>query len=101
MADRVRISIETALEALPAWSRAEGARDAIRRKLKFGDFKQAFGFMTRIALEAERMDHHPEWFNVYGTVDIVLTTHDAGGMSQLDVALGRYIDLAAAAAGAD
>lgn len=76
---------------LPAWAH-DASRDAIRRSFRFPDFTSAFGFMTRIALIAERMDHHPEWSNVYGRVDILLTTHDAGGLSLKDVALARAID---------
>lgn len=76
---------------LPAWAH-DTSRDAIRRSFRFPDFTSAFGFMTRIALIAERMDHHPEWSNVYGRVDILLTTHDAGGLSLKDVALARAID---------
>ena len=81
----------SALADLPHWHEVPG-RDAIRRQLKFGDFNQAWGFMCRVALAAEKADHHPEWSNVYGTVDIVLSTHDAGGLSAKDVALARFID---------
>lgn len=80
-----------ALIDLPAWSEVEG-RDAIERELQFNDFNQAFGFMTRVALRAETLNHHPEWFNVYGTVRVTLSTHDCGGLSALDVALARFID---------
>lgn len=80
-----------ALAALPAWREVPG-RDAIARSLRFADFNAAFGFMTRVALMAERMDHHPEWSNVYDRVEIVLSTHDAGGVSERDVALARFID---------
>lgn len=76
---------------LPAWRRVEG-RDAIARSFIFADFSQAFGFMTRVALLAERQEHHPEWFNVWNRVDITLSTHDAGGLSARDVALARAID---------
>ena len=82
---------KTALAALQGWSMVEG-RDAIRKSFKFTDFSQAFGFMSRVALAAEKMDHHPEWFNVYNRVDIVLSTHDAGGLSSRDVALAAAID---------
>ncbi len=71
------------------------ARDAISRSFKFADFTEAFAFMTRVALHAEKADHHPEWFNVYNRVDIVLTTHDAGengGLSQRDVDLAQIIE---------
>ncbi len=80
-----------ALLGLPGWSEAEG-RDAIRRTFTFKDFNAAFGFMSRVALAAERMDHHPEWFNVWNRVEITLSTHDAGGLSERDVKLARAID---------
>jgi 4a-hydroxytetrahydrobiopterin dehydratase len=83
------------LAALPDWAVAPG-RDALTRSFKFPDFSAAWGFMTRVALAAERMDHHPEWTNVYNRVDIVLTSHDAGGLSQRDIALARLIDAVAA-----
>jgi 4a-hydroxytetrahydrobiopterin dehydratase len=80
-----------ALATLPDWSlRADGL--AIERKFKFADFNQAFGFMTRVALLADKQDHHPEWSNVYNRVEIVLTTHDAGGLSLRDVKLAQAID---------
>lgn len=80
-----------ALAKLPDW-RLVDQRDALFRSFRFGDFGEAFAFMTRIALMAERMDHHPEWFNVYNRVDITLTTHDAGGLSDNDIRLARAID---------
>ena len=80
-----------ALEALSQWIVVEG-RDAITREVKFKDFNAAFAFMTRVALMAERMDHHPEWFNVYNRVEITLTTHDAGGLSERDIKLAQFID---------
>ena len=80
-----------ALAALPQWGEVAG-RDAIARSLKFKDFNQAWGFMARVALQAERMDHHPEWFNVYNRVEVTLTTHACGGVSQRDVKLARFID---------
>lgn len=76
------------------WTPAEG-RDAAQKSFKFPDFNAAFGFMSRVALAAEKADHHPEWFNVYNRVDITLTTHDAGGLSERDVALARFIEAAA------
>jgi 4a-hydroxytetrahydrobiopterin dehydratase len=82
-----------ALESLPAWKLVDG-RDAIQRRFKFADFNAAWGLMSRVALQAERMDHHPEWSNVYSTVDITLSTHDCGGLSEKDVALARFIDSA-------
>lgn len=80
-----------ALAALKDWKEVPG-RDAIQRSLKFTDFNQAWGFMTRVALAAEKADHHPEWSNVYNKVEIVLSTHDAGGLSEKDVALAKVID---------
>ncbi len=82
---------QTALDALPGWSEVEG-RDAIRKTYRFAYFTEAFAFMTRVALMAEKADHHPEWFNVYNRVEITLTTHDARGLSQRDIALARRID---------
>ncbi|NKC33112.1 4a-hydroxytetrahydrobiopterin dehydratase [Falsiroseomonas selenitidurans] len=76
---------------LPLWQAVEG-RDAIRRRFRFADFSAAWGFMARIALLAERMDHHPEWSNVWNRVEILLTTHDAGGLSARDVAMAQAID---------
>ena len=78
-------------ETLPLWTAVPG-RDAINRAFTFTDFSAAFGFMARVALLAEKMDHHPEWSNVYNHVDITLTTHDAGGLSARDVALATAID---------
>lgn len=77
--------------SLPGWT-LDPERDAIRRSFRFDDFVAAFGFMTRVALLAERADHHPEWSNVYNRVDILLTTHDAGGLSLRDIALAKEID---------
>lgn len=76
---------------LPAWS-IDQERDALRRSFRFEDFVEAFGFMGKVALLAERADHHPEWTNVYNRVDILLTTHDADGLSARDVALAKAID---------
>jgi 4a-hydroxytetrahydrobiopterin dehydratase len=86
-----------ALAALPDWSGVEG-RDAIRRIFAFRSFSEAFGFMARAALVAEKLNHHPEWFNVYGKVDVTLTTHDAGGLTELDIKLARAMDRIAAPA---
>ena len=80
-----------ALAKLSGWSEAAG-RDAITRKYVFKDFNEAFGFMSRAALVAEKMDHHPEWFNVYKTVEVTLSTHDAGGVTDLDVKLAQAMD---------
>jgi 4a-hydroxytetrahydrobiopterin dehydratase len=82
---------EAALATLPDWVLAS-AGDRIERGFRFGDFIAAFGFMTRVALLAERADHHPEWSNVYNRVSIGLTTHDVGGLSVRDIALAREID---------
>ncbi|MEZ5734816.1 MAG: 4a-hydroxytetrahydrobiopterin dehydratase [Novosphingobium sp.] len=82
---------ETALADLPDWILREDGL-AISRELKFADFNQAFGFMTRIALHADKVDHHPEWSNVYNRVSITLTTHDAGGLSERDVKMAKWID---------
>jgi 4a-hydroxytetrahydrobiopterin dehydratase len=89
-----QIGAAAALAELPLW-RAATDRDAIGRSLKFDDFNAAFGFMTRVALAAEKLDHHPEWSNVYNRVEILLTTHDAGGVTELDLKLARLIDAAA------
>lgn len=92
MADRLEGAARAAaLAALPAWREVEG-RDAIARRFVFADFGAAFAFMARAALLAERMDHHPEWCNVWNRVDVVLTTHDAGGLSALDVEMARAMD---------
>ena len=80
-----------ALDGLPDWD-VDEARDAITRTFTFDDFSQAFAFMTQVALLAEKADHHPEWSNVYNRVDIVLTTHDAGGLSGRDIDMARAID---------
>lgn len=84
-----------ALAGLPQWHAVDG-RDAIARTFTFKDFGEAFGFMTRVALLADKMDHHPEWFNVYNKVEVTLTTHDAGGVSDNDIALAKAMDAYAA-----
>jgi len=94
-----KIDATAALEDLPGWEAAPG-RDAIRRTYRFRDFNAAFGFMTRAALMAETLDHHPEWANVYNRVEITLATHDADGVTELDVKLARFMDDAAGALGA-
>ncbi len=81
----------TALSDLAGWSEVEG-RDAIARTFTFKDFNAAFGFMTRVALVAEKNDHHPEWRNVYRTVEVVLSTHDAGGVTARDIALAKAMN---------
>lgn len=80
-----------ALDQLGEWD-YDDARDAITRQFMFADFVEAFGFMTRVAILAEKADHHPEWSNVYNRVEVLLTTHDAGGLSTRDVALAKAID---------
>ena len=86
----------TALETVQGWSLADG-REAIHKSFKFKTFNQAFGFMTRMAMVAEKMDHHPEWFNVYNRVDITLSSHDVGGLSQRDFDMAKEADTIAAA----
>ena len=87
---------ETELQPLKSsgWTEVEG-RDAIYKEFKFKNFNQAFGFMTRVALTSEKMDHHPEWFNVYSRVQVTLTTHDCGGLSAKDVKLAKFMERAA------
>jgi len=82
---------DAALAKLPDWRLAEG-RDAIQKTFVFNDFNQAFGFMARAALVAEKLDHHPEWSNVYKTVAVTLSTHDAGGLTERDIALAEAMD---------
>ena len=82
---------KAALAKLKGWSEVKG-RDAISKKFTFEDFNAAFGFMARAALVAEKLDHHPEWFNVYKTVEVTLSTHDAGGLTELDVKLADAMD---------
>jgi 4a-hydroxytetrahydrobiopterin dehydratase len=98
-----RLSRDERRLALPeleasGWSAARG-RDAIRKAWRFGDFAEAWAFMARVALIAEKMDHHPEWANVYNRVDVTLTTHSAGGLSRRDLELARAIDAIAPEAG--
>ena len=81
--------IEALAAALPAWDRVEGK---LRREVQFADFSEAFAFMTRVALAAETLGHHPEWSNVWNRVTIELTTHDTGGLSNLDLQLAQRID---------
>ena len=80
-----------ALDGLPDWD-YDDARDAVTRTIAFGDFAEAFGFMARVAILAEKADHHPEWSNVYNRVHILLTTHDAGGLSHRDIEMAAAID---------
>ena len=80
-----------ALAKLSGWSEIKD-RDAITKRFQFKDFNEAFGFMARAALVAEKLDHHPEWFNVYNKVDVTLSTHDAGGLTDLDIRLAEAMD---------
>lgn len=86
-----KIGAAKAVAELKGWSVVEG-RDAIRKEFHFADFNEAFGFMTRVGLRADKMDHHPEWFNVYNRVDVLLATHDADGVTTLDLELARFMD---------
>lgn len=96
----VKIGAIDALEKLPGWSDLPGDRDAIFRVYRFADFNAAFGFMTRVALKADKIDHHPEWSNVYNRVEVTLTTHDADGVTALDLEMAQFMDEAAKALGA-
>ena len=96
---RMKLNEEERNSDLPSlrdagWSETEG-RDAIYKEFLFENFNQAFGFMSRVALQAEKMDHHPEWFNVYNKVQITLSTHDCGGLSENDVKMANFIETAA------
>ncbi len=82
---------DAALDVLPGWT-IDPERDAIRRSFRFAGFTEAFAFMTAVALEAERAHHHPEWSNVWNRVDMLLTTHSAGGLTVKDIALARRAD---------
>lgn len=86
-----KIGAQKAVSDLSGWDVVEG-RDAIRKVFRFADFNEAFGFMSRVALKADQMDHHPEWFNVYNKVDVLLSTHDADGVTTLDLDLARFMD---------
>jgi 4a-hydroxytetrahydrobiopterin dehydratase len=96
MTNHTLIGAQSAVSRLTGWGAADG-RDAIVKTFTFVTFNQAFGFMARVALKAEALDHHPEWFNVYNRVDVLLATHDAGGVTDLDLALAAFMDEAAAA----
>ena len=85
-------NIKDVLSQLTDWSITNDGREAIEKEFKFKNFKQAFAFITMIALKAEQMNHHPEWSNVYSSVSINLTTHDVDGLSDLDIILGKVID---------
>lgn len=90
-----KIGADAAIARLEGWRTAD-SRDAIVKEFRFRDFNAAFGFMTRVALYADKHDHHPEWLNVYNRVDVTLSTHDAGGVTDKDVALAHFMDQAAA-----
>src|ERR1700735_2067519 len=99
MAERLSAEArKSALKGLPGWTDTPG-REAIKRTFVFKDFNEAFGFMSRVALVAEKSDHHPEWRNVYKTVEVVLTSHDAGGVTARDVALAKAMNAIAAQLG--
>ncbi|MFK4820633.1 4a-hydroxytetrahydrobiopterin dehydratase [Ochrobactrum quorumnocens] len=83
--------LKEALTDLEGWQKVEG-REAIQKTFKFKDFNVAFGFMTRVALHAEKLDHHPEWFNVYNRVDVTLSTHSESGITELDIKLARKMN---------
>ena len=87
-----KINLSNVLAELNNWSPTSDDRDAIEKEFKFKDFKSAFAFMTSIALKAEEIGHHPEWFNVYNKVVVTLTTHDVQGLSEKDIILGQFID---------
>lgn len=91
-----KIGADAAVARLNGWRAVEG-RDAITKEFRFKDFNAAFGFMARVALNAEKQDHHPEWLNVYNRVEVTLSTHDAGGVTDKDVALAHFMDQAAEA----
>ena len=87
-----KLDPKEAVKDLDGWT---GGDDFITKVFRFEDFQEAWGFMSRMALVAEKMDHHPEWFNVYNRVDVTLTTHDAGGVTQKDVKLAKAMETAA------
>lgn len=87
-----KIGAAEAIGKLTGWLPGAGERDAIEKTYRFSDFKTAWGFMSAVALKAEQMDHHPEWFNVYNRVEVILTTHDASGVTENDVELATYMD---------
>lgn len=88
------VARESAIRSLDSWAEVPG-RDAIIKTFTFKDFNAAFGFMSRAALKAEKMDHHPEWYNIYNRVEVTLATHDAGGVTQKDIDLAAFMDRAA------
>ena len=86
-----KVEVDAALRELSSWRKVEG-RDAIQRRFTFADFNEAFGFMSRVALLADKIDHHPEWSNIYKVVDVVLSTHEAHGVTELDVKMAKFMD---------
>ena len=94
MSRPAKIGAAAALAQLDGWRAVDG-RDAIAKTFRFADFNAAFGWMTRVALMADKLDHHPEWFNVHARVEVTLATHDADGVTELDVTLARFMDAAA------
>ena len=86
-----KIGAADAIAKLSGWTASEG-RDAIEKTFQFADFSEAWAFMSRVALKAEQLNHHPEWFNVYNTVDVTMATHDAGGVTELDVKMASFMD---------
>ena len=87
-----KLDFEDVLKNFYSWKVSHDGREAITKEMQFSDFKSAVSFMTKVALKAEELGHHPEWFNVYNKVSITLTTHDVKGMSEKDIKLGKYID---------
>ena len=87
-----KLGADKAVAELTGWQAKAGERDAIEKTFKFADFKTAWAFMSGAALKAEQMDHHPEWFNVYNRVEVILTTHDADGVTAKDIELGGFMD---------
>ena len=87
-----KLELKVILSELDGWTKTGDGRNAIRRTYKFPDFSSAFAFMSGVALKAEQLNHHPEWFNVYNTVDVALTTHDVSGLTSLDRDMARFMD---------
>ena len=87
-----KLDLKNVLSDLNTWKATNDQRDAVSKEFRFRDFKSAFSFMTKVALKAEEIGHHPEWFNVYNKVVVTLTTHDVNGLSEKDILLGKYID---------
>ena len=87
-----KLSLNEVLSKLSSWESTKDGREAVVKEFRFSDFKNAFSFMTSIALKSEEVGHHPEWFNVYNKVKITLTTHDVNGLSEKDIILGKFID---------